>query len=68
MVFVYLSIKKNLYSSGNMWAQTWTNIESFTRPYPDKKETDITQAMKNQVNIKVKLLAINPDFARFHHK
>nr|XP_049694506.1 angiotensin-converting enzyme isoform X2 [Helicoverpa armigera] len=33
---------------GNIWAQTWNNVEKFTRPYPDKAEIDITGALQAQ--------------------
>jgi peptidyl-dipeptidase A len=48
--------------SGNMWAQTWNNIESFTRPYPDKKEIDITQAMKEQNYTAIKMFQMSDEF------
>ncbi|KAM3961010.1 angiotensin-converting enzyme [Aphomia sociella] len=47
---------------GNMWAQTWNNIESFTRPYPDKKESDITQAMKDQNYTPLKMFQMSDEF------
>lgn len=34
---------------GNIWAQTWNNVEKFTRPYPDKPDIDITAALIAQV-------------------
>ncbi|XP_028177848.1 angiotensin-converting enzyme-like isoform X2 [Ostrinia furnacalis] len=49
---------------GNMWAQTWNNIESFTRPYPDKKEVDITQAMKDQKYTPLKMFQMSDKFFR----
>ncbi|CAH2991504.1 unnamed protein product [Chilo suppressalis] len=49
---------------GNMWAQTWNNIESFTRPYPDKKEIDITQAMKDQKYTPLKMFQMSDEFFR----
>ncbi|XP_059056708.1 angiotensin-converting enzyme-like isoform X1 [Achroia grisella] len=47
---------------GNMWAQTWNNIESFTRPYPDKKESDITQAMRDQNYTPLKMFQMSDEF------
>lgn len=40
---------------GNMWAQTWSNVESFTRPYPDKPDLNVTEAMiaKNYTVLKM---------------
>ncbi|XP_053603621.1 angiotensin-converting enzyme-like isoform X1 [Plodia interpunctella] len=49
---------------GNMWAQTWNNIESFTRPYPDKKESDVTQAMKDQNYTAHKMFEMSDEFFR----
>ncbi|CAH0702704.1 unnamed protein product [Spodoptera exigua] len=49
---------------GNMWAQTWSNVESFTRPYPDKKEIDITQAMKDQNYTALKMFQMSDEFFR----
>ncbi|CAH0729159.1 unnamed protein product, partial [Brenthis ino] len=49
---------------GNMWAQTWTNIESFTRPYPDKKEIDITKTMKDQNYTPLKMFQMSDEFFR----
>lgn len=45
-----------------MWAQTWSNIESFTRPYPDKKEVDITAAMKAQGYTAKKMFEMSDEF------
>ena len=33
---------------GNMWAQSWNNIASILRPYPDKPDVDVTQAMQDK--------------------
>lgn len=33
---------------GNMWAQTWSNIASFTTPFPGKQQPDVTEAMVKQ--------------------
>ena len=30
---------------GNMWAQRWANILSFTTPYPEKQSVDVTDTM-----------------------
>lgn len=50
--------------SGNMWAQTWNNIESFTRPYPDKKEIDITKTMKEQNYTALRMFQMSDEFFR----
>jgi len=34
--------------TGNMWAQTWNNLATILRPYPNKPSVDVTQAMKDQ--------------------
>ena len=31
---------------GNMWAQSWVNIEDLVKPYPDKPSLDVTAKMK----------------------
>ncbi|XP_022825182.1 angiotensin-converting enzyme-like isoform X1 [Spodoptera litura] len=49
---------------GNMWAQSWNNIQSFTRPYPDKKEIDITQSMKSQNYTALKMFQMSDEFFR----
>lgn len=49
---------------GNMWAQTWGNVEGFTRPYPDKKEIDITHAMKEQNYTPLKMFQMADEFFR----
>ncbi|XP_061377584.1 angiotensin-converting enzyme-like isoform X1 [Danaus plexippus] len=49
---------------GNMWAQTWNNIESFTRPYPDKKEIDITKTMKEQNYTALRMFQMSDEFFR----
>lgn len=36
--------------TGNIWAQTWNHVEKFTRPYPDKPDVDVTEALISQVN------------------
>lgn len=38
-----------LYFPGNIWAQSWNNLEKFTRPYPEKPDVDVTAALINQV-------------------
>ena len=31
---------------GNMWAQSWVNIEDLVKPYPDKPSIDVTAKME----------------------
>ena len=31
---------------GNMWSQSWVNIEDLVKPYPDKPSIDVTAKMK----------------------
>ena len=38
---------------GNMWAQTWENIEELVKPFIDSPILDVTDAMKDQVSPKV---------------
>lgn len=45
-----------------MWAQSWGNINSFTRPYPDKKEEDITAAMIKQGYTPLKMFQMADEF------
>eukprot|EP00094_Tigriopus_californicus_P003982 TCALIF_03835-PA protein Name:"Similar to Ance Angiotensin-converting enzyme (Drosophila melanogaster)" AED:0.12 eAED:0.12 QI:128/0.66/0.42/1/1/1/7/0/623 len=33
---------------GNMWAQSWNNLGSFLKPFPDKPAIDVTDAMFEQ--------------------
>lgn len=33
---------------GNMWAQRWRNIASFTLPYPEKQAEDLTEELRRQ--------------------
>ncbi|KAF9415825.1 hypothetical protein HW555_006652 [Spodoptera exigua] len=33
---------------GNIWAQSWNHVEKFTKPYPDKPEIDVTNALRAQ--------------------
>lgn len=34
---------------GNMWAQTWNNIQEMMIPFPKKKSVDVTNRLKEQV-------------------
>lgn len=34
---------------GNMWAQSWGNIEDIVKPFPDTPTVSTTDAMKEQV-------------------
>ena len=45
------TILLNYNTVGNMWAQSWENVYSFTVPFPNKKSVDITEQMKRQVRI-----------------
>ena len=33
---------------GNMWAQSWNNLATILRPYPNKPSIDVTEPMKDQ--------------------
>ena len=43
----YGSIPAQLF--GNMWAQTWANLENGTKPFPNAPSLDATNAMKAKV-------------------
>ncbi|KAJ0179018.1 hypothetical protein K1T71_005793 [Dendrolimus kikuchii] len=47
---------------GSISVQNWSNIESFTRPYPDKNEVDVTQAMKDQNYTPLKMFQMSDAF------
>ncbi|XP_077290224.1 angiotensin-converting enzyme-like isoform X2 [Arctopsyche grandis] len=47
---------------GNMWAQQWNNIESFTRPYPDKPDIDITPNLIAQNYTALKMFQVSDEF------
>ena len=44
------------YVVGNMWSQSWGNIEQYVRPAPDKPGLDVTEEMIRQVTIYLRLL------------
>ena len=33
---------------GNMWAQSWNNIEDMLKPYPEKPSIEVNEAMKER--------------------
>lgn len=35
--------------TGNMWAQSWTNIARFVMPFPDMPDFDVTDSMQENV-------------------
>ncbi|XP_037962617.2 angiotensin-converting enzyme isoform X2 [Plutella xylostella] len=47
---------------GNIWAQDWKNIESFSKPYPDKPEVDITAALVAQNYTALKMFKTAEEF------
>ncbi|XP_049869718.1 angiotensin-converting enzyme-like [Pectinophora gossypiella] len=47
---------------GNIWAQTWGNVEKYSRPYPDKAEVDVTAALVAQNYTALKLFETANDF------
>ncbi|XP_072939894.1 angiotensin-converting enzyme-like isoform X2 [Epargyreus clarus] len=47
---------------GNIWAQTWGNVEKFTRPFPDKPEVDVTAALIKQNYSALKMFQVAEDF------
>ncbi|KAL5009469.1 hypothetical protein ScPMuIL_011774 [Solemya velum] len=36
---------------GNMWAQSWNNVENIMRPFPKKPAVDVTDTMRNSASI-----------------
>ncbi|CAG9795380.1 unnamed protein product [Diatraea saccharalis] len=47
---------------GNIWAQTWGNVEKFTKPYPGKPEVDITAALIAQNYTPLKMFQTAEEF------
>ncbi|XP_062526234.1 angiotensin-converting enzyme-like isoform X1 [Bombyx mori] len=47
---------------GNIWAQTWGNVEKFTRPYPDKTDIDVTAALIAQNYTALKMFKTAEEF------
>ncbi|KAG6454446.1 hypothetical protein O3G_MSEX008728 [Manduca sexta] len=47
---------------GNIWAQTWNNVEKFTRPFPDKSDIDVTAALIAQNFTALKMFKTAEEF------
>lgn len=47
---------------GNMWAQSWANIESLTVPYPEEWTVDITQEMQKKGWTPLKMFQVSEEF------
>ncbi|KAM3960983.1 angiotensin-converting enzyme isoform 1-T1 [Aphomia sociella] len=47
---------------GNIWAQTWGNVEKFTRPYPNKPDVDVTSALIAQNYTALKMFKTAEEF------
>ncbi|XP_075971289.1 angiotensin-converting enzyme-like isoform X2 [Anticarsia gemmatalis] len=47
---------------GNIWAQTWNNVEKFTRPYPEKPDVDVTAALIAQNYTALKMFKTADEF------
>ena len=45
----HLKVELSLYSLGNMWAQTWNNLDDIMRPFKHKQSVDVTPALVQQV-------------------
>lgn len=39
------------YETGNMWGQTWKNLQDLLLPFPNKPSVDVTQKMVQLVNM-----------------
>lgn len=47
---------------GNMWGQTWDSVFKYTKPYPKKKSTDVTDEMKRQNYTALKMFQLSESF------
>ncbi|XP_015174852.1 PREDICTED: angiotensin-converting enzyme [Polistes dominula] len=47
---------------GNIWAQSWTNIQDITIPYPGKNYLDVTQEMQAQGYTPIDMFRIGEEF------
>ncbi|CAB3255880.1 unnamed protein product [Arctia plantaginis] len=47
---------------GNIWAQTWNNLEKFSRPYPDKPEVDVTANLLAQNYTALQMFKVADEF------
>ncbi|CAG4917509.1 unnamed protein product [Colias eurytheme] len=47
---------------GNIWAQTWNNVEQFTKPFPNKLDIDVTDALVQQNYTALKFFQTAEDF------
>ncbi|KAI5646415.1 angiotensin-converting enzyme domain-containing protein [Phthorimaea operculella] len=47
---------------GNIWAQTWNSLEKISRPYPDKPDVDVTNALIEQNYTAVKIFEKADEF------
>lgn len=47
---------------GNMWGQTWDSVFKHTKPYPNKKSTDVTDEMKRQNYTALKMFQLGESF------
>ncbi|ESO05112.1 hypothetical protein HELRODRAFT_191596 [Helobdella robusta] len=47
---------------GNMWAQTWENLEPLLRPFPDRPSVDFTDELIKQNYTALKLFQLSDEF------
>ncbi|ELU13139.1 hypothetical protein CAPTEDRAFT_175968 [Capitella teleta] len=47
---------------GNMWSQSWGNIEEFVRPAPEKPGLDVTEEMIRQGYTPLKMFELSEEF------
>ncbi|KAK4883480.1 hypothetical protein RN001_006799 [Aquatica leii] len=47
---------------GNMWAQSWINLEDLVRPYPNANSIDVTSALQEQGYRPLKMFQTADDF------
>lgn len=51
--------------TGNMWAQSWTNIARFVMPFPEMPDFDVTDSMHENVRDPAIVLPCSADLLRF---
>lgn len=49
---------------GNMWAQTWQDLSDITKPYPDLKKINITDALLEKNYTPLKMFQESDNFYR----
>lgn len=47
---------------GNMWAQSWESVFKYTKPFPNKRSTDVTEEMTKQNYTPLKMFQLGEKF------